>query len=273
LKPAGIISIFAAEVCSSFSTFFNKLMKKTFFLLLLLPLITSIQAQTTMGTISGKIIDKNTGEVVPAATIRILTPEDSVLVTGASSTGEGTFLIPVRHGNYIAQVSFVGYTPYFLEFTLSSSQPAVRLDTIALQEQTILLDEAVITATAAEIQVRGDTVEYNASTYKVTGMAVVEDLLKQMTGVEIDQNGVIKVQGKEIKKIFVDGKEFFSDDPKIASKNLPARMVEKLQIIDNDYQSHRPSRHEEGDLRQCLCRIRQSGALRTECPGQSHAQR
>ncbi len=222
-------------------------MKKTFFLLMILALFTSIQAQTLMGTLSGKIIDKNTGEVIPAATIRILTPEDSTLVTGASSSGEGTFLIPIRHGNYIAQVSFMGYTPYFQEFTLSSAQSALRLDTIALQEQSILLDEAVITAAAAEIQVRGDTVEYNASTYKVTGMAVVEDLLKQMTGVEIDPNGVIKVQGKEIKKIFVDGKEFFSDDPKIASKNLPARMVEKLQVIDNKSEMEKMTGFDDGE--------------------------
>ncbi len=222
-------------------------MRKTIFLLLLSALMTSVQAQTAMGTLSGKIIDKDTGESVPAATIRILTPEDSTLVTGASSTGEGTFLIPVKHGNYIANISFVGYTPYFQEFTLSPTQPTVRLDTIALQEQSILLDEAVVTAAATEILVKGDTLEYNASAYKVTGMAVVEDLLKQMTGVEIDQNGVIKVQGKEIKKIFVDGKEFFSDDPKIASKNLPARMVEKLQVLDNKSEMEKMTGFDDGE--------------------------
>ena len=222
-------------------------MKKTIFLLLLSALITSIQAQTAMGTLSGKIIDKNTGEAVPAATIRILSPEDSTLVAGGRSTGEGTFLIPVKHGNYIANISFVGYTPYFQEFTLSSAQPAVRLDTIALQEQSILLDEAVVTAAATEILVKGDTLEYNAAAYKVTGMAVVEDLLKQMTGVEIDASGVIKVQGKEIKKIFVDGKEFFSDDPKIASKNLPARMVEKLQVLDNKSEMEKMTGFDDGE--------------------------
>lgn len=199
-----------------------------------------------MGTLSGKIIDKNTGEVIPAATIRILDPEDSTLVTGTSSSDEGTFLIPIKQGNYIAQVSFMGYAPYFQEFALSTSQSVIRLDTIALQEQSILLGEAVITAIPPEIQVRGDTVEYNASTYKVTEMAVVEDLLKQMTGVEIDANGVIKIQGKEIKKIFVDGKEFFSDDPKIASKNLPAKMIEKLQIIDNKSEMEKMTGFDDG---------------------------
>lgn len=222
-------------------------MKKTILLFLLSVLITSIQAQTATGTLSGKVIDKNTGEAVPAATIRILTMEDSTLVTGASSSSEGTFLIPVKHGNYIANISFVGYTPYFQEFTLSTAQPTVRLDTIALQEQSILLDEAVVTAAPTEILVKGDTLEYNASAYKVTGMAVVEDLLKQMTGVEIDQNGVIKVQGKEIKKIFVDGKEFFSDDPKIASKNLPARMVEKLQVVDKKSEMEKMTGFDDGE--------------------------
>ncbi|NCB25581.1 MAG: TonB-dependent receptor [Bacteroidia bacterium] len=230
-----------------FSTLFHKLMKKTVLLLLVSILVISIQAQTATGTLSGKIIDKNTGEAVPAATIRILTVEDSTLVTGASSSSEGTFLIPVKQGNYIANISFVGYTPYFQEFTLSTAQPTVKLDTIALQEQSILLDEAVVTAAPTEILVKGDTLEYNAAAYKVTGMAVVEDLLKQMTGVEIDQNGVIKVQGKEIKKIFVDGKEFFSDDPKIASKNLPAGMVEKLQVVDRKSEMEKMTGFDDGE--------------------------
>jgi hypothetical protein len=132
-------------------------MKKTVILLLVSVLITSIQAQTTPATLSGKIIDNNTGEAITAATIRILTQKDSTLVTGTSSTREGTFLIPLNYGNYIVNISFVGYTPFFQHITLSSARPTVKLDTIKLREESILLNEAVVTAVPAEIQVKGDT--------------------------------------------------------------------------------------------------------------------
>lgn len=95
-----------------------------------------------------------------------------------------------------------------------------------------MLDAAMVTARANEIVVSGDTIEYNADSYKVQENAALEELLKKMPGVEIDTDGKITVNGKEIKKIMVDGKEFFSDDPKVASKNLPAKMVEKLQVLD-----------------------------------------
>lgn len=101
-----------------------------------------------------------------------------------------------------------------------------------VKDDGILLGEAVVTAKAAEIAIKGDTVEYNADSYKVQQSAVVEDLLKKMPGAEVDSEGKITINGKEITKILVDGKEFFSSDPKMASKNLPASMVDKLQVLD-----------------------------------------
>ena len=90
----------------------------------------------------------------------------------------------------------------------------------------------MVTAKAPEIVVRGDTLEYNAASYKVTESAVVEDLLKKMPGVEVDSDGKITVNGREIKKILVDGEEFFSSDPTVASRNLPAKMVDRLQVLE-----------------------------------------
>lgn len=94
------------------------------------------------------------------------------------------------------------------------------------------MGEAVVIGKAPEVTVRNDTVEYNADSYKVTEGSVLEDLLKKMPGVEVDSEGKITVNGKEVKKVMVDGKEFFSDDPKVASKNLPAKMIDKLQVLD-----------------------------------------
>src|SRR5690554_6136030 len=204
-------------------------------------------AQSGRGTIIGKIIDSETKEPIPSTTIRILTPNDSTLITGAMSSKEGTFSIPLNFGNYITQFSFMGYTDKYEEITITPENPNIRLDTVALRESSILLDETVITAQSLEIVVRGDTLEYNASAYNVAEMAVVEDLLKQMPGVEIDASGTIKVQGKEIKRIFVDGKEFFSDDPKVASKNLPAKMIDKLQVLDNKTETEKVTGFDDGE--------------------------
>ncbi len=216
-----------------------------FFLLTLIS-TTQIHAQTNTGTLFGKIFDGESKEIIPSATVRVLNINDSTLVTGTSSSKEGTFSIPLDYGEYIAQFSFVGYNDTYYNIELTSSQPIHRTDTVFLHENSILLDEAIITAQSLEIVVRGDTLEYNAAAYNVAEMAVVEDLLKQMPGVEIDASGVIKVQGKEIRKIFVDGKEFFSDDPKVASKNLPARMIDKLQVLDNKSEMEKMTGFDDG---------------------------
>lgn len=209
--------------------------------------ILNLNGQTTSDrNIQGKIIDSETKEPISDATIRILNQKDSTLVTGTSSNNDGIFSVTVNRGSYIAQFSFVGYKDGFRNVTVTSSNPVISLDTISLFEDNLLLDEAVITAKAPEIVVRGDTLEYSADTYKVTETAVVEDLLKKMSGVEVDADGGIKVNGKEIRKILVDGKEFFSDDPKIASKNLPAKMVDKLQVLDKKSETEKMTGFDDG---------------------------
>lgn len=195
-------------------------------------LLLNAQGSSEQGFISGKIIDEFTKEPVPEANIRILSQKDSVFVTGKASGRDGSFSIPVKNGNYIVHISYIGYIDIYKDASVTTKNSKVQLGTISLLDDAILLSDALITAKAPEIVVKGDTVEYNADSYKVTESAVIEDLLKKMPGVEIDKDGKITVNGKEIKKILVDGKEFFSDDPKVASKNLPAKMVDKLQILD-----------------------------------------
>ena len=190
------------------------------------------QGSSERGSISGKLIDGITEEPISEANIRILTQKDSVFVTGKASNKNGSFSIPINNGNYIVHMTYIGYEDVFKNITITSRSPSVNLGNILLQDDNFLLDDAVVTAKAPEIVVKGDTIEYNADSYKVTESAVIEDLLKRMPGVEIDNDGKITVNGQEIKKILVDGKEFFSDDPKVASKNLPAKMVDKLQVLE-----------------------------------------
>ncbi len=224
-------------------------MKKiTLFLLLTLGATFTLTAQAPSGnTISGRLIDSVTEEPVPLANIRILRQADSTFVTGKASDENGRFSIPVNRGGYILQVSYIGYLNEYRNVEVTAEQANVRLGSIALKNDNILLSETVVTAKAAEIAVRGDTLEYNADSYKVTESAVVEDLLKKMPGVEIDNEGKITVNGKEITKILVDGEEFFSDDPKVASKNLPARMVDKLQVLERRTEQAQMTGFDDGE--------------------------
>ncbi|MDD2474512.1 MAG: outer membrane beta-barrel protein [Dysgonamonadaceae bacterium] len=205
------------------------------------------QEATQRGLISGKLIDELTSESLQDANIRILTQKDSVFVIGKASNKDGSFSIPIKPGNYIVRISFIGYIDVFKDTIVSNKNLNIKLGTIPLKTDDILLSDAIITAIAPEIIVKGDTVEYNAAYYKVTESAVVEDLLKKMPGVEIDKEGKIVINGMEIKKILVDGKEFFSDDPKIASKNLPAKMVDKIQVMERRSDMSQMTGFDDGD--------------------------
>src|SRR5690554_1548612 len=209
-------------------------MKKIYFLVITILLCSfglTAQSQITRG-ITGRILLENTNEPVPQANIRVLRQSDSTFVTGKASEMDGKFSIPVNNGSYIVHVSFIGFHDLYKNVSVSSSTPMANLGDLVMSADNILLSETVVTAKAPEIVVKGDTLEYNADSYKVTESAVVEDLLKKMPGVEIDTEGNITVNGRAITKILVDGEEFFSNDPKVASKNLPANMVEKLQVLE-----------------------------------------
>ncbi len=181
-------------------------------------------------TVSGTVTD-SIGEPMIEATVRLLSVKDSSFVKGGTTNIDGRFsLSGINRGNYIVQTSYIGYDPSNTDVNVASSN--VRLKPIVLKESSIMLKETVVTAVKTEIVVKEDTVEYNAGSYKTQPGAAMEELLKKLPGVEVDSDGKITAHGKEVTKILVDGKEFFSDDPKVASKNLPATMIDKLQVVD-----------------------------------------
>ena len=180
--------------------------------------------------VSGIIID-NTGEPLPEAGVRILAQRDSSYVKGGAADINGAFTLSgIKSGKYILQCDYVGYQKHFQNIELAGK--SLKVDTITLYESSYMLKEATVTAIKTPIKVMEDTVEFNADSYKTQPNAVVEDLLKRLPGVEVDSEGKITANGKTVTKILVDGKEFFSDDPKVASKNLPVSMVDKLQVVD-----------------------------------------
>jgi hypothetical protein len=196
------------------------------FLLLSLPAIAQVE-------VKGIIIEKESREPVEQAAIRLLNAKDSTFVQGSVSDNGGGFAVRnVKNGKYLLNITYLGFETVYRSLDINGKDRSVNLGDIEMREDVIQLDEATVTAKAVEVTVRNDTVEYNADSYKVTEGSVLEDLLKKMPGVEVDKEGTVTVNGKEIKKIMVDGKEFFSNDPKVASKNLPARMVDKVQVLD-----------------------------------------
>lgn len=182
--------------------------------------------------ITGTVKDRETSEPLMEASVKLLAAKDSAFVAGVTTDIDGKFTLPsVKKGKYLLDISYIGYAGHEQEVTVGSAA-RVRLGDILLKESSHLLGEVSVVATKTPIKVMEDTVEYNADSYHTQPNAVVEDLLKRLPGVEVDSDGKITANGKSITKILIDGKEFFSDDPQVASKNLPANMIDKLQVVD-----------------------------------------
>ena len=195
-------------------------------LLFSLLLCSAISAQMQ---VTGKVTN-DASEPIEMATVRLLTT-DSVLAQGAQTDMDGEFFLGnVAQGQYILIISSVGYKEH--RQPLQVKTEPIKLRTIHLKEDIEALAEVEVKGKAAEMTVKGDTLEYNTAAYKTAENDMVEDLLKKMSGVEVDSEGNVKVNGEEIKGIRIDGKKFFGDDVQTATKNIPADMIEKIQVID-----------------------------------------
>lgn len=180
--------------------------------------------------VSGRVND-SAGEPLVEATVKLLSARDSAFVKGTTADSRGRFRISgVNPGKYIVQCTYIGYNAAYSNVTVGDDP--VRVKPIVMGESSVMLGETTVVGVKTQVKVMEDTVEFNADSYKTQPNAVVEDLLKRLPGVEVDSDGKITANGKEVTKILIDGKEFFSDDPKVASKNLPVEMVDKLQVVD-----------------------------------------
>ncbi|MCB9222919.1 MAG: TonB-dependent receptor [Crocinitomicaceae bacterium] len=188
----------------------------------------SVFAQTI--TISGKLYSTE-GDSVPGASVMLIGAQDSILKTYAISKKSGDFaLLNVKSGDYILKASFFGYLPYEQNVSVAEGASNMDLGKIILQPKT--LKTVTVDGQYIPIQIKGDTIEYDSRAFEVKEHDVVEDLLKQLPGVEVEEDGTIKVQGKDVEQVLVDGEKFFGDDPKVTTKNLPANAVSKVQVFD-----------------------------------------
>ncbi len=181
-------------------------------------------------SLSGKIIDKE-GNALPLATVALLNPADSTLNNFCITDKVGMFeLKNLKKGEFLLQVAYIGYQTYYkkLETPFDNTNPWL----ITLQPVVYKLGEATVTAENIPLLIKKDTIEYNAGAFKTKPDAIAEDLLKKLPGVEVDRSGNIKAMGENVKKVLVDGKEFFSTDPKVATRNLPAESINKVQVYN-----------------------------------------
>lgn len=137
-----------------------------------------------------------------------------------------------KPGKYLLKVSFIGYVTKIIPVQLTANVPAKKMGNIELATDAVMLQEAVVVAEAPQVTVVEDTLMYNSSAYRTPEGAMLEELVKKLPGAEIDDDGNVKINGKDLKKIMVDGKEFFGGDVKTGLKNLPVDMVDKLKTYD-----------------------------------------
>lgn len=184
--------------------------------------------------INGILVDSQDTSPLLQATVRLMKADkDSTFVRALATDNNGLFnLRNVQPGKYYVRFSYIGYQDLVKHVNVGKDGRDVNMGVIQMNADGIMLNEAVVVGVKTPITVKEDTIEFNADTYKTQANAVVEDLLKRLPGVEVGSDGKITANGKEVTKILIDGKEFFSDDPTVASKNIPADMVNKLQVID-----------------------------------------
>lgn len=190
-------------------------------------------AQKPVGSIKGKLVDTIAKQPVTDATISVLNSKDSSLTSFTTSNKQGLFEVKeLPEGEYKVVLSHQTYQPFIRNIFITADKPLVDLGELAVSKDIKTLDEVILSSTTPII-VKGDTVQFNASAFKTKPNATVEDLLKKIPGMEVDKDGNVKNQGEDVPKIYVDGKEFFGNDPKMATKNLTADMVESIQVFDD----------------------------------------
>lgn len=200
---------------------------------LLLTATLSTYAQNKIVTVSGRVIEAGTKEPVELAAVQLLSLPDSAQVAGMTTSTQGYFsLSKQKPGKYLLKVSFIGYVTKIIPVQLTANVPAKKMGNIELATDAVMLQEAVVVAEAPQVTVVEDTLMYNSSTYRTPEGAMLEELVKKLPGAEIDDDGNVKINGKDLKKIMVDGKEFFGGDVKTGLKNLPVDMVDKLKTYD-----------------------------------------
>ncbi|MXV16958.1 outer membrane beta-barrel family protein [Hufsiella ginkgonis] len=189
--------------------------------------------QRVNGTITGRIIDGKTKEPVEYGVASLLSAIDSTVVDNAMTGKTGDFkFYGVKAGSYTLKISYLGYRTMRKIINITALSSKVELGLLEIEAAPLGLKEVAVVGEKPPVVVKPDTIEFNAGSFKTRENAMTEDLLKKLPGVTVDKDGNITAYGESIKKVYVDGREFFGNDPKIATRNLPANIIDKVQVID-----------------------------------------
>ena len=184
-------------------------------------------------TLSGQLVDSLNKAPVYSATISLLDPVDSSLVSFSMTDEAGKFAFQrVKEGKYRLLITHVSYEPFSQIIDAGEKAEHNNLGQLRLSKAGVTLGEVRINSESPPVTMINDTIQYNAGSFKTQPNANVEQLLKKMPGIKVEKDGTVKAQGEKVKRVLVDGKEFFGSDPKIATKNLPADAVDKVQVYD-----------------------------------------
>ena len=190
-------------------------------------------AQTRQRKITGRLIDQSNKEPLPNAAVALLELKDSAVAASVVADSKGAFVISdPRVGEYLLVVSYMGFQQLTRRIHVKDTTGLIAMGTLPLLRKGLNLNEVEVVEVKPPITVKEDTIEYNAGSFKTRQNALVEELLKKLPGVQVDKDGTIKANGETVKKVLVDGKPFFGNDPKMATRNLPADIVDKIQLID-----------------------------------------
>lgn len=231
------------------SSFLNGM--RSFYLLLCCLFSLAGLAQTPAakpGTLRGSVVDSVSRQPLLEASVSLLAGRDSSLVSFGITDGDGRFVFTgLAPGTYRVLVTYVGYSSRARRVTLGDAATPADAGVFELKAQSQTLTEVSVQGEKAPVAVKGDTLEFNAGSFKTQPNAIVEDLLKKLPGVEVGTDGTVKAQGQEVRKVLVDGKPFFGNDAKMATRNLPADIIDKVQVFDQASEQSQFSGVDDGD--------------------------
>jgi len=201
-----------------------------------------LSAQT--GVVKGRLVD-TAGQLLDNATISVLQKKDSSFISYTMSDSKGTFEIKnLSVGDYQLFISFTGYEIYKGPFSITANKPTLDFGLVMLWPEYKTLSTVVVTE--SPVKMHGDTISFKVKAFNSKPDATVEDVLKKLPGVQVQRDGTIKAMGEQVQKVYVDGKEFFGTDPKIATKNLTADMVDQIQVFDDMSEQARFTKIDDG---------------------------
>ncbi|HZH65657.1 MAG TPA: outer membrane beta-barrel protein [Flavisolibacter sp.] len=228
-------------------------MKRIYFALVaLIALSLTSSAQKVSGTVKGTLQDSTSASLLGDATVSVMSLPDSSLISFTLTRSNGYFEIKnLASGNYLLVASFSGLQTHRKAFSLSAEKATEDFGTIKMDRAYKSLQEVVITD-ESPVKINGDTISFNANMFKTKPNANVEDLIKKLPGMQVERDGTVKAQGETVQKVYVDGKEFFNNDPKLATKNLSADMVDAVEVFDDMSEQAKFNKIDDGSRTKAL---------------------